>query len=143
VEVDGAPWTSDSGADFASIWAAPNLQDFDGTWGTPGVKFNVTADKDKVGGHIQMLDASRSSPFLGDCDLDDRYEYNDGFYRGFYDYYSNCGAPGGAGYLILAAVPIQDTGDILVFVEIQIVSDADVDAADHILKTFDIVGALP
>jgi len=143
VEVDGAPWTSDTGANFASIWAAPNLQDFDGTWGTPGVKFNVTADKDKVGGHIQMLDNSRSTAFLSDCSLDDRYEYNDGFYRGFFDYYTNCGGPGGAGYMILSAVPVQDTGDVLVFVEIQIVSDADVDAADHILQTFDIVGALP
>jgi len=143
VEVDGAPWTSDSGADFASIWAAPNLQDFDGTWGTPGVKFNVTAEKDKVGGHIQSLDDSRNLAFLGDCELDDRYEYNDGFYRGFYDYYTNCGGPGGAGYLILSAVPVQDTGDVLVFVEIQLVTDADVDAADHILQTFDIVGALP
>jgi len=142
VEVDGTPWTSENGADFASIWAAPNLQDFSGTWGTPGVKFNVTADKDKVGGHIQMLDASRSEAFLGDCSLDDRYEYNDGYYRGFYDYYNNCGGQGGA-YLILSAVPVQDTGDVLVFVEIQIVSDADVEAADHILKTFDIVGALP
>jgi hypothetical protein len=89
-----------------------------------------------------MLDASRSEAFLGDCSLDDRYEYNDGYYRGFYDYYNNCGGQGGA-YLILSAVPVQDTGDVLVFVEIQIVSDADVEAADHILKTFDIVGALP
>jgi hypothetical protein len=103
----------------------------------------VTADKDKVGGHIQMLDNSRNTAFLGDCSLDDRYEYNDGKYRGFYDYYINCGGPGGAGYMILSAVPIQDTGDVLVFVEIQIVTDADVEAADHILQTFDIVGTLP
>lgn len=143
VEVDGTPWTSDNGADFASIWAAPNLQDFGGTWGTPGVKFNVTADKDKVGGHIQMLDASRSGAFLGDCNLDDRYEYNDGYYRGFYDYYKNCGGQGGAGYLILSAVPVQDTGDVLVFVEIQIVSDADFEAADQILATFQVIGSLP
>ncbi len=46
-------------------------------------------------------------------------------------------------YMILSAVPIQDTGDVLVFVEIQIVSHADLDAADHILQTFDIVGACP
>jgi len=142
-EVDGSAWTSASGAVFASIWAAPNLADFDGSWGTPGVKFNVTADKEKVGGHIQMLDASRSTAFLSACSLDDRYDYNDGFYRGFFDYYINCGGPGGADYMILSAVPVQDTGDVLVFVEIQIVSQADIDAADHILQTFDIVGGLP
>jgi serine protease Do len=142
-EVDGTPWTSDNGANFASVWAAPSLQEFENNWGTPGIKFNVTADKDKVGGHIQLLDASRTMAFLGDCQLDGRYDYNDGYYRGLYDYYKNCGGQGGAAYLILSAVPVQDTGDVLVFVEIQLASDADVDAADHILKTFDIVGSLP
>jgi serine protease Do len=142
VEVDGTPWTSDNGADFASIWASPNLADFDGTWGTPGVKFNVTADKEKVGGHIQMLEATRGLEFLRACKLDDRYEYNDGAYRGFYDYYINCGASAAA-YMILVAVPVQDTGDIILFVEIQIITDADVEAADRILQTFNIVGNLP
>jgi hypothetical protein len=45
--------------------------------------------------------------------------------------------------MILSAVPIQDNGNVLIFVEIQIVSQADLDAADHILQTFDIVGGLP
>jgi serine protease Do len=141
-EVDGSPWTSDNGADFASIWAAPNLDDFENTWGTPGVKFNVTADKEKVGGHIQMLDASRSLAFLADCTLDDRYEYNDQVFRGYYDYWRDCGGAG-TGYMILSAVPIEDSGNIIVFVEIQIASDADFDAADRILQTFNIVGSLP
>jgi serine protease Do len=140
-DVDGRPWTSDNGAEFASIYASPNLEDFEGTWGTPGVKFNVTGEKERVGGHIQMLEASRSMAFLADCTLDDRYEYNDGVYRGFFDYYTSCG--GSADYLILSAVPIEDIGDVLVFVEIQIVSDADLDAADRILQTFNIVGQLP
>jgi len=140
-DVDGSPWTSDSGADFSSVYAAPDLEQFANSWGTPGIKFNVTADKDKVGGHVQMLDASRSFEFLRDCKLDDRYEYNDGYYRGFFDYYEKC--DGTADYMILAAVPIQDTGNVLIFVEIQIVSQADLDAADRILATFDIVGSLP
>jgi serine protease Do len=140
-DLDGAPWTSDSGADFASVYASPDLEQFASTWGTPGVKFNVTADKEKVGGHIQMLDASRSFEFLQDCRLDDRYEYNDGFYRGSFDYYVQCG--GTADYMILSAVPIQDTGNVLIFVEVQIVSQSDLDAADRILATFDVVGTLP
>jgi serine protease Do len=141
VEVDGAPYEGINGAAFASIWAAPNIQEFNESWGTPGVKFNVTGEKEKVGGHVQMLEAYRSTPFLANCTLDDRYEYNDGVYRGFFDYYEQCG--GTSDYLILAAVPIQDVGDILVFVEIQIVSQADLDAADRILQTFNIVGTLP
>lgn len=141
VDVDGTPYTDANGADFASIWASPNLDDFKNTWGTPGVMFNVTADKEKVGGHIQMLDRSRSSAIVQDCTLDQRYDYNDGVYRGAFDYYNRCG--GSTDYMILSAVPIQSGTNVLIFVEIQIVSQADLDAADRILATFDIVGNLP
>jgi serine protease Do len=141
-DVDGAPWTWDNGADVASIFAAPDLQQFTTNWGTPGVQFNVTADKEKVGGHIQVLDWTRSSyDFLGDCELDSRYDYDDGYYRGAFDYYEDCG--GMADYMILAAVPKQGSDDILILLEVQIVSDADLDAAEHILATFDITGSLP
>ncbi|MCX6070068.1 MAG: S1C family serine protease [Chloroflexi bacterium] len=140
-DVDGAPWTWDNGADFASIYAAPDLQQFQENWGTPGVRFNVTADKEKVGGHIQVLDWTRSYDFLVDCELDSRYDYDDGYYRGAFDYYEKCN--GTTDYMILAAVPKQNSGDILILLEVQIVSDADLDAAEHILSTFDIVGSLP
>ena len=141
-DVDGTPFTSDNGADWAAIGASPNLDDFNGSWGTPGVKFNATADKEKVGGHLQMLDQSRSAAFLQDCTLDQRYDYNDGVYRGAFDYYKRCGGTT-TDYMILSAVPIQSGTNVLIFVEIQIVNQADLDAADRILATFDIVGNLP
>ena len=140
-DVDGRPETWDSGAEFASVFASPNLNDFQNSWGTPGVIFRVTADKEKVGGHLQMLDESRSLAFIQDCTLDQRYDYNDGFYRGAFDYYNRCG--GATDYMILSAVPIQGNSNVLIFVEIQIVNQADLDAADRILATFDIVGNLP
>jgi serine protease Do len=140
-DVDGSPWTTDNGIDFASIYAAPDLQKYGNGWGTPGMQFNVTAEKEKVGGHIEVLDWTRSWDFLGDCKLDKRYEYNDGYYRGAYDYYKRCG--GTTDYMVLAAVPIHDSGDVLILLEVQIVSNADLDAAEHILQTFDIVGRLP
>jgi serine protease Do len=140
-DVDGRPETWDSGAEFASVYAAPSLDDFQNSWGTPGVMFRATADKEKVGGHLQMLDASRSSALVQDCALDQRYDYNDGVFRGAFDYYNRCG--GSTDYMILSAVPIQGNTNVLIFVEIQIVNQADLDAADRILATFDIVGNLP
>ncbi|HSB90963.1 MAG TPA: S1C family serine protease [Anaerolineales bacterium] len=139
-DVNGAPETI-SNAVFASIFASPNLTDFNQSWGTPGVIFRVTGHKDKVGGHLQLLQQTRSAAFLRDCTLDNRYDYNDGYYRGAFDYYTNCG--GSTDYMILAAVPVQEGTNVLIFVEIQIASQADLDAADHILQTFDIVGNLP
>jgi serine protease Do len=140
-EVDGAPWKTDNGAEFASVYAAPSLKDFTDYWGTPGVKFNVTADKEKIGGHIQVLDWTRSYDFLVDCELDSRYDYDDGYYRGAYDYYEDCSDQ--ADYMILAAVPKQGGEDVLILLEVQIVTNADLDAAQRILDTFDIVGSLP
>ena len=139
-DVNGQPW-SDSGTNWASVFAAPSLQEFDNSWGTPGVKFNVTRDKEKIGGHIQVLDWTRGQNFLKDCELDSRYDYDDGYYRGAFDYYTRCG--GTTDYMILAAVPKQDAGDVLIWLEVQIASQADLDVAQHILDTFDIVGALP
>jgi serine protease Do len=141
-DVDGQPWEdSGTGAEFASVYAAPNLDEFASSWSAPGVKFNVTEDKDRIGGHIQVLDWTRTYDFLDDCELDSRYDYDDGFYRGAFDYYEDCG--GGADYMILAAVPVADGGDILILLEVQIVSDADLQAAERILASFDVVGSLP
>ncbi len=78
---------------------------------------------------------------MKDCELDSRYDYDDGYYRGAFDYYTRCG--GTTDYMILAAVPKQDAGDTLIWLEVQIASQADLDVAQHILDTFDIVGALP
>jgi serine protease Do len=142
-DVDGRPEDGPNGSTFASIWAAPNLEDFQNNWGTPGVLFEVTGDKDKVGGHLQMLQLTRSFEWLQNCKLDDRYDYNDGYYRGAFDYYTQCGGPSGSDYMILVAVPVQEGTNVLVFVQIQITTQADLDAADHILATFDIVGNLP
>jgi serine protease Do len=141
-DVNGEPWEdSGTGAEFASVWAAPSLDDFASSWGTPGVQFNVTADKEKIGGHIQVLDWTRGYDFLDDCELDSRYEYDDGIYRGAYDYYVDCGDS--ADYMILAAVPVADGGDILILLEVQIVTEADLTAAERILASFDVVGRLP
>lgn len=140
-EVLGNPYES-GGAQWASIWAAPNIDDFENTWGTPGVKFDVTRDLASTGGYVQVLDSTRELSFLGECDLDGRYDYADALYRGKYDFYSNC-AGTGASYLILSAVPIEDSTAFVLLVEIQIVSEDDLNAADQILNTFQVVGGLP
>jgi serine protease Do len=141
-DVDGRPWEMDNGATFASVYAAPSLEDFSNSWGTPGVYFNVTADKDKVGGHVPLLDQLSARDVMQACTLDGRTEYDDGVYRGYYDYFVDCG-PQEAHYLILSAVPIDAPDAALIWVEIGIASDADLAAADQILATFQVVGALP
>jgi serine protease Do len=141
-DVDGRAW-SDSGETIgASIYAAPNVNDFLNTWGTPGVIFNVSDDLARYGGYIQLLDIY-SEDFRAVCDLDGRYDYDDGYYRGKFDYFTKCGGSGGPDFLILSAVPVDTTVQLLILVEVQILTSADLDAADRILATFDVVGTLP
>lgn len=141
-DIDGRPWEDDTGAEFASVFAAPNLEDFEGTWGTPGVKFDVTKDFALIGGYIQILDGTRGFAFLSDCELEGRTDYDDTVFRGRFDLWVDC-ASSGAKYLILSAVPIADPDAFVILLQIQIVSEADLDAADRILNTFNVVGTLP
>ncbi|MEK7683067.1 MAG: S1C family serine protease, partial [Chloroflexota bacterium] len=141
-DVDGRAWVDDGDVIGASIWAAPDLDGFLDTWATPGVIFNVSDDLARLGGYVQLLDIYRES-FIDSCELEGRYDYDDGYYRGKYDYFIKCGGSGGADFLLLTAVPIDTSSKLLILVQVQILSDADLDAADRILATFDVVGALP
>jgi len=141
-EVDGSPWVDGGEVIGASIYAAPSLDGFVNSWGTPGLIFNVSDDLAKLGGYQQLLDLIRPN-FTGACKLDNRYDYQDALYRGKYDFFVNCGGPGGASYMVLTAVPIDRPTDYLILVEVQIVTQADFDVAQHILDTFQVVGILP
>ncbi len=141
-EVDGSPWIDGGEVIGASIYAAPSLDGFANTWGTPGVIFNVSDDLAKLGGYQQLLDLYRPN-FSSSCKLDGRYDYSDALYRGKYDLFVNCGGPGGASYMILTGVPIDRPTDYLILVEVQMVNSIDVDVAQHILDTFQVVGILP
>lgn len=141
-DIDGRPWVDGDDVIGASLYAARDLDGFLTTWAEPGVIFNVSDDLARLGGYVQVLDIL-SEDFRDQCELDGRYDYEDPLYRGKYDFFVNCGGPGGSWYLLLSAVPIDNPQDYLVLVEVQIVSDADVDALDRVLDTFQVVGTLP
>ena len=141
-DVDGSPWLDDGEVIGASIWAAPDLDDFSNTWAVPGMIFNVSDDLAKLGGYIQLLDIVREN-YIQSCELDGRFDYNDGYYRGSYDYFIRCGGSGGSDLLVLSAIPLDSGQDLLILVVVQILSTADLDAADRILSTFDVIGTLP
>ncbi len=141
-EVDGRPWVDGGEVIGSSIYASADIDGFLSTWNEPGLIFNVSDDLARLGGYIQLLDIITEG-FTDACKFDGRYDYEDPFYRGKYDLYTNCGGPGGAWFIVLTAVPNDNSNAFLILVEVQILSDADLDALDRILNTFDVVGALP
>ncbi len=141
-EVDGSPWMDGEDVIGASIWAAPDLQAFADTWDVPGVMFDVSDDLARLGGYVQLLDYYRED-YMEACKLDQRYDYEDSAFRGKYDLYNNCGGPGGPTQILLTAVPKDSSNAYLIRVGVTIISDADWEAVDHILATFDVIDTLP
>jgi serine protease Do len=141
-DVDGSPWVDNGDVIGAGISAAASLDDFFSYWDEPGIFFGASDDLAKLGGYVQLLDILRPE-FVGDCELDGRYDYEDLLYRGKYDLFTNCGGSEGSLFMVLTAVPVDDPTEFLILLEVQIVNDGDLEAIDRILDTFEVVATLP
>jgi serine protease Do len=141
-DTDGSAWMDGNDVIGASISASTDLAAYNQTWGVPGMGFFVSDDLAKLGGYVQLLDLIRPD-FVSDCKLDGRYDYNDGYYRGKFDWFDNCGGPGGASTMVLSAVPTDNSQAFVILLQMQMLSPEDQDIANHILETFRVVGTLP
>ncbi|MBU1661009.1 MAG: trypsin-like peptidase domain-containing protein, partial [Chloroflexi bacterium] len=141
-EVNGSLWEADwDSVHFvaADIQAAPDLDAFGSYYAASGVDFAASKDWGQIGGYVQLLDGTRHW-YEDNCDLDGRYDYEDEFYEGKYDMWT-CGVD--ATVIVLSTRPISDPGAYLTLVQVQLVTDADIDALGQIMKTFYVVGNLP
>jgi serine protease Do len=140
-EVDGSNWVSDGETIGSAISAAASLDAFNNTWSESGVFFGASDDLAKLGGYVNLLDVIRED-FRNECKLEGRYDYEDNLYRGKYDLFENCGETGNA-FIVLTAVPRDNSQAYLILVEMQITKEADFDALEKILASFQVVGSLP
>ena len=141
VGVDGSNWVEDGDVIGSTITAAADLENWNNTWNESGVRFRVSDDLAKLGGYVNLLDVVREmySPY---CKLEERSDYSDALYRGKYDLYTNCEGSGNA-FITLSAVPKDNSHDFLILVEMNITKEADYDALEQILATFQVIGVLP
>jgi len=140
-EIDGSAWVDSGDIIGASITAAASLDNFTASYSEPGVFFGATDDIAELGGYIQLLDVYRDWAREDDCTFEYREDYEDPAFEGAFDVFSNCLDSEGV-LVILSAKPHSSTSP-LVLVMVQIMSDADLDALDEILNTFDVIGPLP
>jgi len=78
--------------------------------------------------------------FADQCTYEGRFDYEDPLYTGFFDLYTNCG--GVRTTLInLAAVPWHRA--FIMLIHVKVMNQADLEALDHILDTFEVIGDLP
>ena len=132
-DIDASGWNFEGTIVGNAIIAAPSLDGFYNTWDTPGVFFGaseVLLDETEPGDLLNMWDYSDA------CDYDGTYDYEDAVYTGAYDLWLGCDGTNTA-FVVLEAYPPEE--EFVVLIQIQIVSDADLDAFDTILATFDLV----
>ncbi len=136
-DVDGSNWVSDDGRiNGSSLMASPDLAGFSSNYTTPGMQILAGT----IFGDTTMGELADVLDFSGACTYEGRFDYADNVYTGVYDMYSNCDGQGSV-IIVLAAEPAAK--DLSIVVLVQVVTDADLDALDHILNTFDVVGTLP
>lgn len=131
-DIDGRGWEIDGTIIGNALGAAPSLDGFLNSWSTPGVFFGASemlVDESEPGDLLDWYDFSDA------CDYDGNYAYEDAIYTGAYDLWLNCGGTDTA-FVVLEAYPPD--GQFVVVIQVQVVTDADLDAFDTILTTFDL-----
>jgi serine protease Do len=137
-DVNGGAWLVDDQVVGAAVAAAPSLDDFYNTYSTPGVFFGASAVLAQSYDENAFLDDL--TDYGSDCTYEGRFEYTDPIYTGLYDLYSNCSDVGSQ---ILNIVATPEEGGFIMWVQTQIVNDADLEALDRIINSFEVVGELP
>jgi serine protease Do len=124
-EVDGQP-----DPNFGpSLYAAPSLDGFLNSWGTPGLVLEATAGRTAAD-----IDTTLDEIDLNEvCTYEGREPYEDALYSGQLDFWTDCG---GEGTVVFTVAVTPADGSFLARLLIQVVEPRDLDAADRIFDTF-------
>jgi len=125
-------WIKDGELIGPSINAAPDIEAWRTEWGTPGVFIGAS---DLLG--LTPETALDSERWDSSCTYEGRDDYDDGIYTGRYDLYYDCGEELSV-FIVIAAEPPE--GGYLIYVQILAVAARDFEAADEVIRTFQVYG---
>jgi serine protease Do len=134
-DVDTAPFVLDDGSEAPWIGASTSIADlYGGSYNVPGMfitSFPAMPSEDIAGSIAEF------APAPGECALDEGLsDYDDGAFVGQYQLWGDCGGVGAA-FVILIANATSGQGSVVVGT--QLLTDADFDALDTIMATFNYV----
>ncbi len=129
-DLNGSPWIVDGEEMGPSLTVSPDIEAYEGTWTMPGLFFAASSSLIQETSEEELLDAFT---FSDECTYDERVDYADELYTGYYDVWSDCGEAG-ALYIVLAAAP--ESRAYLTVLGIQVLSQADLEAVDRIFASF-------
>ena len=125
--------TSDGDPVGVRLSAATDLEAYNELWGISGAFFGLI---DLENG-LELEEYLDGITFEDSCSFDGREPFANDTYAGFSDLWLDCGEQESA-LLVLALLP--ETDDHVVYLEIGIATQADLDAADVILNSFSVDG---
>ena len=133
-DILGTPLIFEDGTEVGpQLIGSPNIDAYFETFDVPGVEFVATLDPTLSTG--EWLDLIGPSEL---CVSDGREPYDDGFFVGELEFWVDCG---GSGAVIVTLAATQNANpDWTALLFGQIVTEADFEAMDRVLSTFDIVG---
>ncbi len=130
-DVQGTALVLEDGTELPQIIASTDLAAYGGTYNVPGVEFAAT-----VGGGLTTSDMLDAIGPAGECTSSGRQDYDDGAYVGEMEFWEGCGGTE-TQVVTIAAGPAG--GEFMALLFVQIVSDADIDALDRIIQTFQVI----
>jgi serine protease Do len=136
-EVKAAVWEGSDGDPLGyTLTAAPNIQDFNDTWTTPGMIVSSAIDLQE---QLDPDEVLKNDSLVENCTYDDRYtderEVDGVTYLVDYDWYDKCDDTESAYVVGLAQT---DPADIAIFFDFLIADAADEEALDVFLQTFSV-----
>ena len=134
-DIETGPWTYKSKTVGVFLAASGDLASFYSLGAQPGILIGVsntlahTYGKDGLLG-LEKQDVSRKCLYKG------RFDYQNQFYSGQYDHFTNCANT--PGLLVFTAASADQKS--LILIRITVVSDADLEAVDTIINSFQVLG---
>ena len=132
VDTETSGWIESNELIGPGLNAAIDVDAWRAEWGTPGVFIGASDLLPETPETI--LDAKRWDSF---CTYEGRGDYFDGVYTGRYDLYYDCGDELSI-FIVIAAEPPDLS--FLILVEIVVVTETDLLAADEIIRSFQVYG---
>jgi hypothetical protein len=135
-DIETGVWTFKGKNEGVFLAASADIGNFYSTRSQPGVLIGVssslarTFNKEGLLG-LEKRDLSRQCVYKG------RFDYQNQFYSGQYDQFTNC-ASGSPGVLIFTTASADQKS--LILIRLVVVSDADLQAVDTIINTFQVLG---
>ncbi len=109
-DVVSADWELGDGPIGISLSVAPDVQEFNDTWETPGVFIGVSEEVAATFTPNEVLDVFE---FSDNCTYDDRYDYATDALDGDYDIWLDCGDVEGSTFVVLAANPVGESSPLI------------------------------